>query len=175
MARKKCGPPCTRTRPLRLSSRIFEGNRAKNGLGQHRGIFGRASHRKDEHIGTKAAEFGGQAALGICLKIQERPGNRGARAQSEQNHEEPRAMREKKAAYDTPKHRAIVVRERGHHSPRKIGAGSYWAARRKGRALPSKVTHAARASTATSTRNDGSGAAPKTLSPRMRARIRPSE
>src|SRR5579883_542134 len=56
--------------------RILEGNRANNGLRQRRGIFVRASHRKDEHIGPEAAEFGGKAALGIRLKIKERPGDR---------------------------------------------------------------------------------------------------
>src|SRR5579864_6163788 len=60
--------------------------------------------RGDNDVRPEGAEFGGDAALGVDLKIQEGGGNRGASAQREQDHEQAAAIRGENSAEDAPEH-----------------------------------------------------------------------
>src|SRR5258708_38276635 len=120
--------------------------------------------RENDHIGAEGAEFGGQAALGVDLKIEESGCNCRARAKCQEHDEQPAWICAKQAADDAPEHSPIGCATVGHHSPRRIGAGSYREARRKGRALPRMVTPAASAIIMKKTMSEGSGAAPQIFS-----------
>ena len=74
--------------------------------------------------------------LGVDLKIKERGGDGGACSESEENDEEAAVVSGEQPAHDAPEHGRLA-----HHSPRRIGAGSYFEARRRGRALPNKALH----------------------------------
>jgi len=79
---------------------------------------------EDEHVGTEGAKFGSEAALGVDLEIEERGSDSGARAQGEQHNEKAAGVGAEKAADDAPEHGSIRCAKVGHHSPRRIGAGS---------------------------------------------------
>ncbi len=128
----------------------------------------------DDDVRAEGAEFGGEATLGVDLEIEQGSGDGGSCAQSKKNNEEATAIGAEQVADDAPEHCAICGVARGHHSPRRIGAGSYREARRRGMALPSRVTRAARARITKRTSTEGAGAAPKILSPTKRARRMPS-
>src|SRR5260370_10169549 len=125
-------------------------------------------------MSDESGEFGGKATLGVDLKIEEGGGDRGTRAEGQQHDEKPAGVGTKQAADDAPEHRSICCARVWHHSPRRMGAGSMRDARCSGRALPRIVTIAASAIITKKTMSEGSGAAPKILSPRRRARIIPS-
>src|SRR5216684_4987397 len=130
--------------------------------------------RHNEDIGAEHAEFRGKAALGINLEIEKGSGDGCACAKGEQYNEKAAGIGAEQASDDAPEHGSITCAMSGHHSPRRMGAGSYREARRNGRALPRIVTPAASAITTKKTISEGSGAAPKIFSPTTRARTIPS-
>src|SRR5260370_33140610 len=54
--------------------------------------------RSHDHVGAKSAEFGGEAKLGVDLKIQEGGGDGGGGAEREQGHKQAGAMRTDEAS-----------------------------------------------------------------------------
>src|SRR5712664_2110000 len=130
--------------------------------------------RENDHIGAEGSEFRGEAALGVDLKIEESGGDGGAGAKGKQHNEKATGVRAEETADNAPEHGPIGCARVGHHSPRKIGAGSMRDARRSGRALPRIVTPVASAMTTKKTITEGSGAAPKIFSPTKRAKTIPS-
>ena len=85
------------------------------------------------------------------------------------NHEQPPVICGDQSANNAPEHRSVR-----HYSPRRIGAGSYRDALRKGNALPRSVISAASARMISKTNNFGSGAKPKILMPSSRANKMPT-
>src|SRR5207249_6440523 len=124
---------------------------------------------------SKSPKPGGEPALGVHLQIEQRAGHGGTTPEREQHHEKASAVGSKQSPNDPPEHGFVCRARAWHHSPRRIGAGSYCEARRSGSALPRKVTPAASAITTRKTIKDDSGAAPKIFCPRRRARTIPSE
>src|SRR5437762_13558720 len=98
--------------------------------------------------------------LGVDLEIEASGGDCGACAARQQDDEKAAAVGAEKATDDPPEHGSIGGLA-WHHSPRRIGAGSYLEARRSGRALPRIVTPPASAIITKKTMSEGSGAAPK--------------
>src|SRR5215472_3464146 len=130
--------------------------------------------RCDDYVWTKGAKFGGEAALGVHLKIEESRGDGGADAERQQHDEQASGISAQQTPEDAPEHGSIGVSRLGHHSPRRMGAGSIREARRSGRTLPRRVTSAASPITTKKTSSVGSGAAPKIFSPSRRASTIPS-
>src|SRR5712691_8440272 len=129
--------------------------------------------RENDHIGAEGSEFRSEAALGVYLEIEEGGGDCCSSTEGEQHHKEPAWVCAKQSSNDAPEHGPIGCATIGHHSPLRMGAGSYCEARCSGMALPRIVTPAASAMTTRKTINDGSGAAPKILPPTRRARTIP--
>src|SRR5258707_13947757 len=130
--------------------------------------------RETEHIGARGSELRGEPELGVDLMIEESGGDGGAGAKGKQHNEKATGVRAEETADNAPEHGPIGCARVGHHSPRKIGAGSMRDARRSGRALPRIVTPVASAMTTKKTITEGSGAAPKIFSPTKRAKTIPS-
>src|SRR5260221_7817634 len=122
--------------------------------------------RDNYSVRTESEKIGGKSALGVDLEIEEGGSDGGARTEREQHDEEAAGVGTEQAADDAPEHRSIGCAAVGHHSPRRMGAGSMRDARCSGRALPRMVTTAASAIITKKTMSEGSGAAPKIFSPR---------
>src|SRR5258708_23741313 len=101
--------------------------RAGGGFGESSGGRGSGIFRDKYDIGAERAEFGGEAALGVDLKIQQRCGHCRASSKRQQNDEQSSAIGSKNSPDHAPEHFAT-----SHHSPRRIGAGSSREARPRG-------------------------------------------
>src|SRR3989442_1836444 len=99
--------------------------------------------RRNDKIRAKGLEFDGETLLRVDLEIKEGGGDGGACAKSQQHDEEPAAVGAKQSPDDAPEHHSIVCATVGHHSPRRMGAGSDPEARPNRRALPRILTPAA--------------------------------
>jgi len=95
-----------------------------NGFGQCFGAELRRILREDKHVGAEGAKLGGESAFGVNLEIEEGRSDRRACTQGQQHYKEPPTVRAEEAADDAPKHGSIRGATVGHHSPRRMGAGS---------------------------------------------------
>ncbi len=98
------------------------------------------------------------------LEIEQRGNDRGAAHQGNERNREAPAI----ASHESPDQAAE------HHSPRKIGAGSKCAARRRGIKLPKTATAAAIPTITGRRINRGVAGLPKTLAPNDQARPVPT-
>jgi hypothetical protein len=95
-------------------------NAGKQGITQERSGGTGANH----YVRPEGAEFGGETALGVDLEIEQSAGDGGSCAESEENDEQASTICPKETTNNAPEHRSIARAKRGHHSPRKMGAGS---------------------------------------------------
>jgi hypothetical protein len=80
--------------------------------------------RRDDYVCSESAKFGCETAVGINLEIEERGSDGGACAKGEQHNEKAAGIGAEQTSDDAPEHGSITCAMSGHHSPRRMGAGS---------------------------------------------------
>jgi hypothetical protein len=104
---------------------LYGSDPSYNGLVKKDGrLHGLEVMRRNDNICPEGAELGGDPALGVDLKVEQRRRNGSASAESKQYDEKSAAIGSQQAPDDAPEHCSISCARSRHHSPRRIDAGS---------------------------------------------------